>query len=84
MNKMQKFMCGVGMMMELGSIIGLTAIALKRNNDCYKAECEAIKLQSTVILKEIDLITKNAQIRVLEKEVEELKNKYESEEVEEA
>ena len=65
---------------QLGSIIGLAAIGLKRNNDCYKAQCELVDEQCKNIKLEIDMCYKDAQIKMLEKQLEEAKGKSEKEE----
>lgn len=83
MNKFEKFIYGTCELIQLGSIIGLAVIGLKRNQDCYKAECKAIELQCDLWKKEIEEIQKDVEIKKLKQEVSELKTKYESE-VEEA
>lgn len=66
----------VASLVELGSICGLAYIGLKRNNDCYKAECRAIKAECREAMAQIDNIVKDAQIKQLEKELGEMKTKY--------
>ena len=63
-------------LVNLGSICGLAYIGLKRNNDCYKAEMRAIDAEFGKAIVEIDNITKDAKIKMLEKELNELKEKY--------
>lgn len=84
MTKFEKFVYGVCTLIELGSIIGLAGMALKRNQECYEAEIKAINLEAELCKKEIDGIYKNAEIKKLKQEVADLKTKYESKEVEEA
>ena len=50
---------------QLGSIIGLMAIGLKRNNDCYKAEMELLDEQMKNFGLEYEIIKKDAEIRQL-------------------
>lgn len=73
MNSMEKVATGILTLVQLGGIAGITFIALKRNDDAYKAECKRIKA-------EFDLIMKEVEIYKLEREIEELKKKYEVEE----
>ena len=71
-------------LVEFGGICGLAYIGLKRNNDCYKAECRAINAEYKEASVQIDNIVKDAQIRQLEKELDEMKTKYCVDEKEEA
>lgn len=82
MGKFEKFVFGACTLVELGSIIGLAGLALKRNQECYEAECKNIELSCDLIKKEIDMMSKDREIKNLEQEVEDLKNKYESTEEE--
>lgn len=77
MNKFDRIMVGVCEVIQLGCILGLAGIALKRNNDAYEASCRALNA-------EIDGVAKEVEIWRLEREVKQLKEKYESEENEEA
>lgn len=77
MNKFDKVMFGVCEVIQLGCVLGLAGIALKRNQDAYDASCERLNA-------ELDNIAKDIEIHKLEREVKELKEKYESEKVEEA
>lgn len=65
---------------QLGCIAGLTAIGLKRNNDCYKAECKLINTEFKLASEQIDNVFNRAAIKRLEKENEELKAKLAKEE----
>ena len=76
---MNKFIVGVCTLMEIGCVAGLAAIGLKRNNDCYKAQCELINEQCDHYRTKIDMVFKDTKIKVLEREIEELKAKYEIE-----
>ena len=73
MKKYERLITVIGLVMSLGSISVLEAIALKRNKDAYEAEqlCTALEMSNSV---------KDLRINVLEKEVEELKQKYENKE----
>ena len=64
--------------MEITGIVGLTAIALKRNNDCYKAECELIAERFGHNCAKIDLNFAQAMNEKLVKENKELKEQLES------
>lgn len=71
---MNKIIVGVCTVLELGCVVGLTAIALKRNNDCYKAECKAIDLELKLCLTEIERDLKGYENERLKKELDELKS----------
>lgn len=62
-----------GTLMQMAGIAVLTGIALKRNNDCYKAQNELIDTQHELAITKISGIIKDAKIRELEKELKELK-----------
>lgn len=51
---------------NLGCIVGLAAIGLKRNKDCYNAECKLLHEQ-------LDNISKAVKIESLETEIKKLK-----------
>ena len=59
---------------EMGCILLLAAIGLKRNNDCYKAEMKLIDAECALGLAQVDSILKDAQIKALNKKLEELNN----------
>lgn len=80
MTKFERFVCGVCTLVELGSIIGLAGLALKRNQECYEAEIKAINLEAELCKKEIDECYSDYEIRKLKQEIKELKEKYEPEE----
>jgi hypothetical protein len=71
--EMNKIVFGVCTLMELAGVAALTGIALKRNNDCYKAEKKCIDLEFEVTIAEIDKINKDFEIAELKAELEELK-----------
>ena len=70
---LNKIVFGVCTLVELAGITALTGIALKRNNDCYKAEMKCIDLEFEVTLAELDKINKDIEIAELQAELEELK-----------
>lgn len=75
-----KFMTNLCGLVQLGAIVGLTAIGLKRNNDCYKAEVKLVDVEIELIKAKIENEIKGNEIKRLKKELAELKN----EEVEES
>ena len=74
---MNKFVIGLCTLIELGCITGLAVIGLKRNNDCYKAECRAINAEFESMIKDVELGTKDLEIEKLKKELAELKGETE-------
>lgn len=74
MNKLVVGLCTVVEMVCLG---GLAGIALKQNNDCYKAQCKLIDSELNCLSTEIELAIKNAEIRKLKEELAELKSQKE-------
>lgn len=76
---MNKFLYGVCTILELGCVISLAGIGLKRNNDAYKAECKRIEAECNLMRCEIDSVFKDMRIKQLEEELEELKSKYKEE-----
>lgn len=67
-------------LIQLGSIIALAGIGLKRNNDCYKAEMELIDTRVELYKTKIDNICKEAEIRILKEELAGLKAEKKTEE----
>jgi hypothetical protein len=65
---------------ELGCLLGLAGIALKRNNDCYKAECKLIDAIIDGGCAKIDCGIKDLEIKILKKELDELKKENVEEE----
>lgn len=76
---MNKFVVGLCTLVELGCITGLAAIGLKRNNDCYKAECKLINEQVEHFKTQMEVIDKDYEIKVLKKELEKLKSQEKEE-----
>ena len=76
---MNKLITGVCTLVELGCMLALGGIALKRNNECYKAECKAAEMEAKLIFEEFSGYMKECKIEALEKELEELKGKMKRE-----
>ena len=71
---------GVAALLEIGCFAALAGIALKRNNDCYKAECKLINTEFKLLTEQMSGGIKNFKIKMLEKELDELKNQNVKEE----
>jgi hypothetical protein len=78
-NKIKDLVIGVCTLGEIVGISALIAMCLKRNNDCYKAECKLIEREADLCYSTIDILNKDAEIKELKKEIKQLKG----EEVEE-
>lgn len=74
---MRKLVVGACQLVQLGSIIGLTVIGLKRNEDCYKAEMKLLESEGKLMLSNIDVLRKEAEIEELKKELTKFKNQEE-------
>lgn len=74
MNKLDKFLAGVGFAMEIIGIAGLAGIALKRNKDCYNAEMQLVQKEGELFLANLHNEIQKRQIEELEKEISELKS----------
>ena len=79
-NKIKDLVAGVCALVEVGCLIGLAGLALKRNNDCYKAECKLADTQRELFNEQIKGIVKDAKIEQLETRVNELKGEIKEEE----
>lgn len=75
--KIEKLVVGVCTLVELGSIIGLAAIGLKRNEDCYKAEMKLLEREADLAFTNIDILRKEAEIEELKRELAEFKGEKE-------
>lgn len=64
-------------LVEIIGILGIAGIALKRNNDAYKAECKLLDTEIKLGFTELDGICKDIKIEELEKELKELKKEKE-------
>lgn len=69
---MNKFAVGLCWAVELGCLIGITGIALKRNNECYKAECALHDEKMAHLGTQLEMVGKDYEIRVLKKKLEEV------------
>ena len=76
---MNRLITGVCTLVELGCMLALGGIALKRNNECYKAECKAAEMEVKLIFTELESYLKGSEIERLKKELEELKGEKEEE-----
>ena len=70
--KIDKLICGVCTLVELGCIIGLAGIGFKRNNDCYKAEMKLVDTELDLAFTKLDNTIKEIKIRELKAQIEEL------------
>ena len=70
---MNKMIVAVGTVMELAGIAGLAYIALKRNNDAYKAAIKCIDLETELAFSKLDNTLLNIKNEQLNKENEKLK-----------
>lgn len=62
-------------LVELGGIMGLTGIALKRNKECYEAQCEQVNTEIELIKEQLKNELNKMKIKELQKEIDELKSK---------
>ena len=62
-------------LVELGGIAGITGIALKRNKECYEAQCEQVKTEVELIKEQMRNELNKIKIKQLQKELDELKSK---------
>lgn len=65
---------GLTGLIELGCVLTLAGIALKRNNDAYHAECKLDDARWKLACSEAMSELKDIKIELLEKELEELKS----------
>ena len=70
---MGKTILGLCTIIELTGVAVLTGIALKRNNDAYKAEVKCIDLELALAFKDLENTAKDIEIDHLKKEIEKLK-----------
>lgn len=73
MNKLDNFVRGLCMIGELACITALAGIAYKRNNECYKAELDAINAKFAHEICKIDNMIKDDEIKSLKEELTKLK-----------
>ena len=77
MNK--KILVSIASIMELGGVALLTYVGLKRNSDCYKAECKLAKAKTDAVRKDLLLLLKDCEIEVMRRKIESLEQKQEVE-----
>lgn len=65
---------------EVGCMLALAGIGLKRNSDCYKAEVKLVNTQMDLIKERMYNELKDVEIRKLKEELAGLKAKEEVEE----
>ena len=70
---MNKFVIGVCNVVQLGCIIALAGIGLKRNQDCYEAEKELINVKVDLFKARVENEIKNVEIKHLKEELDKLK-----------
>lgn len=71
-DKINGLIVGVCTLVELGCIIGLAGIGLKRNNDCYNAELKLIEREADLTYATVDILRKDAEIAELKAKLKEL------------
>lgn len=71
---MNKFVAGLYTAVQFGCIIGITGIALKRNKECYEAECELFDERMNHLNTQLEMINKDYEIKRLKKELEKVKS----------
>ena len=74
---MKKLVVGVCILVELGCLVGLAAIGLKRNEDYYKAEMKLLEREADLMFANLDIMRKEAEIKELNKELAEFKGEEE-------
>jgi hypothetical protein len=74
-NKINGLIAGVCTLVEIGCIIELARIGLKRNNECYKAELKLLEREADLTYATIDILRKDAEIAELKEQLK----KYEEE-----
>ena len=73
-----RFIINVCTTVELGCMLALAGIGLKRNSDCYKAEIKLVNTQVELFKARVENEIKDVEIRQLKEELDMLKNKEES------
>lgn len=69
---MNKVLYGILKGIEVGCIIGLSGMALKLNNDCYKTKRELAETKLNFAFKDLECTLYKAENRVLNEKLEEL------------
>lgn len=75
---MNKLIVGICTIVEVGCLLSLGGIALKRNNECYKAQRGQINAEFKNIGLELECILKDAEIRNLKEELAKFKKEEEA------
>lgn len=70
-----KSLKAIGLIMELGGIVGLSVMALKAEYDRHKAVQKMLNTEILNCALDIQHVLDQAKIEALEKELEELKSK---------
>lgn len=55
MSKFDKLLVNVYGVIQLGCILSLAGIAIKRNNDAYEADCKRLDAELKLVEKDIDI-----------------------------
>jgi hypothetical protein len=76
-DKIGKLIYGVACIVNIGSILGLANIALKRNKDCYNAESKLIETEMDLIDVISECNQKDQEIELLKAEIDLLKEQEE-------
>jgi hypothetical protein len=71
-DKFKDLIVGVCTLVEMGCVIALAGIALKRNNDCYEAQVELADAKLNLTLAELKNVDKDLEIRALKTKLEEV------------
>lgn len=69
---MKNVVLGVCTLVEVGCVAALAGIGLKRNNDCYKAECKLADAEIKLAFSEMDCGLKACRIKQLEDQIKDL------------
>lgn len=72
-DKINGLIVGVSTLVELGCIIGLAGIGLKRNKECYEAECKLFERELDLSLANLDGLRKDIEIAELKDELNKIK-----------
>ena len=67
---MNKFIVGVCTLVELGCVMVLAGIGIKRNNDCYKAEIKLCEATTKLLSSELQCYVKDLEIEELKQQLE--------------
>ena len=79
-NKIGNLVSGLATLVELGCIVALAGIGLKRNKDCYEAEMKLLEREGELFRANVENLKKDYEIEKLEKDIAFLKDVYVKEE----